>query len=353
MLKINKSLDALVQNLSALHLQSRCASYANRESKMLHKLMSGKKRVAFKWVDPHSTKKPAPINEVSKKPSKITARRSIVLNKLFMRHVTELIASGPIGFELCGLRLEITRVTVCQHYHGLNIFWTATGTDDFEYVEQKLASINKRLRHELHQMQLMGNVPHLTFVRDEQVSYFDALDAAINRADYGEDFEPTLKKKQKNDFQVQNEEVLENDETATKSSLLPMRQDVFGLNHAVIMGRIKQSMAKSRQAWKAFEEKQMNPILPTKPFSFNTSFESIRQEHASEKQSTDVLKEFLQKRKLMKKQKRLEQAEFNAQMEENWSNRSNNEEDDDWIEAEEEDDDEVQKFYDEYEPFEK
>lgn len=318
---------------------------------MLHKLMSGKKRPAFKWSDQHAIKKPASIFENSKKPSKITTRRSIVLNKLFMRHVTELIASGPIGYELSGLGLEITRVTVCQNYHGLNIYWTATGTNDFDFVEEKLTSINKRLRHDLHQMQLMGNVPHLTFVRDEQVTYFDALDAAINNADYGEDFEPGFRKpKLKSDFEIQGD--VKKEVNDSESSLLPMRHDVFGLDHALIMGRIKQSMAKSKQAWKAFEDKQMHAI-PSKPFSFNTSFESIRHEQINEKQSADVLKEFLQKRKLLRKQKRAEQAEFKSQMEEDCSNYQNNndefEEGDDWTE----DPNEIHKFYDECEPFEK
>lgn len=351
MFKTKKSIVSLVLNLSAVQLQTRCASNVNRESKMLQKLMSGKKKPAFKWNDQHAIKKSSSIFDSNKKPSKITTRRSIVLNKLFMRHVTELISSGPIGFELSGLGLEITRVNVCQNYHGLNIYWTATGTNDFDYVEQKLASINKPLRHELHQMQLMGNTPHLTFVRDEQVSYFDALDAAISKADYGEDYEPGLNKtKRKNDFETQAD--VEEGKSDGVSSQLPMRHDVFGLDHSLLMGRIKQSLAKSKQAWKAFENKQTIET-PAKPFSINTSFESIRQDFKGEKQSAEILKEFLQNRKLMRKQKRAEQAEFRAQMEEDWSNQQSDEGDFDNSADWNEDENEIQKFYDEYESMEK
>lgn len=351
MFKTKKSVVSLVLNLSAVHLQTRCASNVNRESRMLQKLMSGKKKAAFKWSDQHAIKKSSSIFDSNKKPTKITTRRSIVLNKLFMRHVTELISSGPIGFELSGLGLEITRVNVCQNYHGLNIYWTATGSNDFDYVEQKLASINKPLRHELHQMQLMGNTPHLTFVRDEQVSYFDALDAAMSKADYGEDYEPSLNKtKRKNDFETQG--YVEEGKSDGTSSQLPMRHDVFGLDHALIMGRIKQSLAKSKQAWKAFENKQTDKT-PAKPFSINTSFESIRQDFKGEKQSAEILKEFLQNRKLMRKQKRAEQAEFRAQIEEDLANQQTDEGDFDDSADWNEDENEIQKFYDEYESMEK
>lgn len=345
MLKSNKSVASLLQVLSGLQLQSRCASYANRESRMLQKLMSGKRRPSFKYGDQHTIKKPVSINEPTKGPTKLSNRRTAVLNKMFMRHITDLIASGPIGYELSGLGLEITRITVCQNYHGLNIFWTASGTHDMDFVEQKLTSINKQLRHELHQMQLMGNVPHLTFVRDEQVSYFDALDAAIANADYGDDFEPSYgKSKHNNDFEVQDDKAV-----ATEFTLLPMRQDVFGLDHALIMGRVKQSMAKTQQAWKAYENKQTN-LTSSKPFTFTTSFESIRQEQISDKNSADVLKEFLQHRKLLRKLKRAEQAEYNAsQMIDDEMDNLNNVDDvddsSDWLE----DETEVQKFYDEYE----
>lgn len=355
MLKLNSLVCSMFRMLSVHRIQSQCASNDSRQSRMLQKLMTGKKKpfTKFNGMQQSSSPKPKSILAAERGPTKLSNRRTIVLNKMFMRHVTDLIASGPIGYELNGFGLQITQVKVCQqNYRGLNIFWTITNTDDFDYVEQKLATINKKLRHELHQMQLMGCIPHLTFVRDFRVSYFDELDSVIEKADYGDDFKPTLKRLRENDFEMQEEET-EVASNTNEFSLQPMRHDVFGLNHAVIMGRVKQSMAKSKQAWKLFEEKQLNPFNAN-PFTFNTSFESIRQEQESTKLSGDVLKEFLQKRKLERKLKRAEQAEFTAQDidEEGWVEQNTNHQDDDYNEQFD-DENEVQKFYDELEPYEK
>lgn len=347
MFKLNNSVNSLLRNLSAVQLQSRCASYEGRQSKMLQKLMTGKRKAGFKYGE-HAIPKPEALHPVKKVPSKLSTRRVSVLNKMFMRHVTELIANGPIGYELSGLGLEITQVKVCQNYHGLNIFWTAS-SPDLEDVEQKLVSITRKLRHELHQMQLMGNVPHLTFVRDQQFSYFEQLDSVIEKADYGEDFKPLLTRLRETDFELQNGDI--QPEYGMPSSMPAMRHDVFGLDHALLMGRVKQAMAKSKQAWKAYEEKQSTPSN-AKPFTFNTSFESIREEQATTKQSEDVLREFLQKRKLLRKLKRAEESEFNSKPldEEEIRFARQNDFDDEIIT---EDVAEVEKFYDDLEPFEK
>lgn len=341
-------MDTLLRNFGALQLQSRCASNDSRQSKMLQKLMTGKKKSGLKW-GVNVMPKPEALHPAKKIPSKLSSRRTTVLNKMFMRHVTEIIATGPIGYELKGLGLEITQVKVCQNYHGLNIFWTASGISDFEYVEQKLLSITKQLRHELHQMQLLGNIPHLTFIKDHQLSYFDELDAVIEKADYGEDFKPLMTRSRDTNFEFQNDE--NNAEYNNRTSIPPMRHDVFGLDHALIMGRVKQSLAKSKQAWKSYEEKQLNPSN-TKPFTFNTSFESIREEQITAKHSQDVLNEFLQKRKLLRKMNRAEDAEFKSNIldEEDLLEGLDNdfkEQDNDFDEVEKE------KFYDELDSFEK
>lgn len=348
MLLSNRSVIRLLRSLSVFETQSRCASYANRESRMLSKLLTGKKKPKFRSGDSTMAEKPKPMFEVKKTPTKVSDRRTIVLNKMFMRHVTDIIASGPLGYELCNLGLEITRVSVCQGYHGLNIFWAATATDNFDLVARKLEMIKGSLRHELHQMQLMGNIPHLNFVRDIHVTYFDELDAAIAKADYGDDFEPkNTRTTIKRDFDIRNKL-----QSESESMMLPMRQDVFGLDHALIMGRIKQSMAKSRQAWKSYEEKTFDNS-PTEPFTFNTSFESIRKEHVNSKQSQDILNEFLMRRKQLRKQQRIEKAEFNEAL---LNSRETEEYDDDYESTADnpmDDETEIYEFYENCEQTEK
>lgn len=350
------------RNQSVFESQLRWASYTNRESNMLAKFMTGKRKPFFKWEDKTTQKQSSLFQETTtRRPTKITARRSIVLNKMFMRHVTEIMANGPNGFELSQLGLVITQVKVCQHYHGLNIFWTATATDDFDMVEQKLETIKKSVRHQLHQMQVMGNVPHITFVRDSQLSYLDELQAVISKADYGDDYVPNQTKRanEKSEFDVHGENTRQIDEATgeeiivEESSLPPMRQDVFGVDHARIIGRIKQTMAKSKQAWNAYDKKVSSESNDITPFTFSTSFESIRQDHETAKNSEQLLKEFLVKRKQMRKQKNTEKMEYNSLLANELMRRENydsNDYDDDGQDQDVfEDETEIQKFYEEYE----
>lgn len=333
----------------------RCSSTASRQSHILKKLMSGKKRPEWKWNNSMGIAKPKELFESKKSPTKITSRRVVVLNKMFMRHVSELIANSESGNELVGLGLEITGVNVCQRYHGLNISWTATGTDDLDYVEQKLAMISRRLRHELSQMQLMGNIPHIRFVRDRELSYFTELDALIAKADYGPDHmqSNTSESDLEKDFQPESEP--SGDLKGINSTLPAMRNDVFGLDRSLIIGRIKQHMSKSKQAWKAYEENKLNAEnhqMPARsqPFTLNVSFDTIRQEAQNEKQSNEILREFLQKRKLaLKVRKTKDNPAFNSQEldEEKLNSQRDDddyEEDNDWIEDHEE-----QRFYDDKE----
>lgn len=325
--------------------QVRFGSNTARQSHMLNKLLHGKKKAQYKWNDVAGPTKPKGLLETKGTSKKITSRRVVVLNKLFMRHVTDLIGAGSIGEDLKGLGLVITKVLVCQNYHGLNVFWTTNISTNYDEVQQKLDSINKRLRHELSQMQLMGNIPHITFVKDAQVGYANELDYLLATADYGDDYEPSESKSGiDDDFDPEN---VQSDALKQINSSLPaMRHDVFGLNHAVIMGRIKQSMAKSKQAWKAYEDGSQQ-FESSKPYSLTTSFESIRKGAEDEKRSTDILQEFLLKRKLQRKLQRKADSDMSAKLNESFiDNEGDGFDDGDANEVTQWQDDEIYDTYD-------
>lgn len=199
------------------------------------------------------------------------------------------------------IHMYFIQVLVCQNYHGLKVYWTSNTSTDYDSIAEKLERIKKPLRHHLCQMQLMGNIPHITFVRDKETSYFDELDHLLSIADYGEDHDLNDPKSElESDF-----EPGQHSKNLASSSLPPMRHDVFGLDHSLIMGRIKQNIAKSKQAWKAYEENKLRSnLVPSKPFTFTTSFESIRVESQDKKRSEDILQQFLLKRKETRKMKK-------------------------------------------------
>lgn len=321
----------------------RCFSFNDqRQSSMLKKLMIGKRKSKEYFYDSNQSqtlRAKTLVSNTKNVSAKVTTRRATVLSKMFMRHITDLIATSELAKELSGFGLEITGVRICQKYHGLNIFWTATSTEDFDGVQLKLNSMSKSLRHDLSQMQLMGNIPHITFIRDQKLSYYGELDVLISKADYGEDYTPGYRRTRINDdFKSQSIEDINN------SPLPPMRHDVFGLNHSLIMGHVKQNLAKSRKAWKAYESNELHPLSETKPFTLTTSFDCIREEAVSEKRSEQILNDYLKQRKLLRKLQRREEQNVDQLDEEDASSFDHHEE---VVAFEDFDDSDVQRFYDE------
>lgn len=102
---------AVLNTLSyaALSCHSRFASNISRQSNMLKKLMTGKKRPKFHENVDLSTK-PKLLIQGNATPTKIVSRRVIVLNKLMMGHVSDLIANGSVENEIQGVGLVITKV---------------------------------------------------------------------------------------------------------------------------------------------------------------------------------------------------------------------------------------------------
>lgn len=94
---------------AALSSHSRFASNISRQSNILKKLMTGKKRPKYNENFDLPTK-PKLLIQGNSTPNKIVSRRVIVLNKLLMGHVSDLIANGSVGNEIQGVGLVITKV---------------------------------------------------------------------------------------------------------------------------------------------------------------------------------------------------------------------------------------------------
>lgn len=92
-----------------LSSHSRFASNKSRQSNILKKLMTGKKRATY-YENVDSPAKPKLFIQGNSTPTKIVSRRVIVLNKLLMGHVSDLIANGSVGNEIQGVGLVITKV---------------------------------------------------------------------------------------------------------------------------------------------------------------------------------------------------------------------------------------------------
>lgn len=225
-------------------------SSAARQSKILRKLVAGKDKAKRRWYQDGETPKLQTAVSLSNPAcqGKNAPRRVHVLNKLFMKHITDLLSTGEASEAVLGRGLEVSHVKVAAAFNYVNVFWRAKGsvqTDD--EMEAILRRASGNIRHELSQLRLMGEVPRINFVRDRQQATHAEVQDLLDRADYGEDFEPS------NWAQLRHD-LAPHDRRHQGDRVLPeMRHNVLGLNRTEIMDGIKRTMSKSKQAWEQYD----------------------------------------------------------------------------------------------------
>ncbi|XP_066142375.1 putative ribosome-binding factor A, mitochondrial isoform X2 [Euwallacea fornicatus] len=210
-------------------------------------------------------------------------RRGNMLNKLFMRHITDIMSSGQYSNELLGHGIEVNKVKVTPDYKILNVYWVTKESKKQDEIAQLLKKNAGYISHELASVMLMGKVPTIQFVKDVQ--------DCLSKADFGEDFEPTdiaenfksevdiVMTSLTNDVKAKLQIIDRPIETDSTSDDLPtMAQNVLGLDHADILKRIRKGMTTSKAfhrttneeewtQWSQFKSTQSNN---KNPVNFNS-----------------------------------------------------------------------------------
>ncbi|XP_058130282.1 putative ribosome-binding factor A, mitochondrial [Anopheles coustani] len=220
---------------------------STKAAKVLNKLMSGsnkakKKRYYDETNDRTPKLMPATSLASTNRQGKESSRRVAVLNKLFMKNITDLMATGSFASDLYGYGIQISRVRVAPDFREASIYWFSSSLNKDVKIEIILKQLSYRLRHELSQLRVMGEVPVLMFVQDKRYYVEGVLNALLKEADYGDD----------------GEEVSDPTATVVEERIREpeMRHDILGLDHAQIMNRIRQSVDKTNKAWKMHQEAQ-------------------------------------------------------------------------------------------------
>lgn len=181
----------LLRGVASPLVLTRMSSSSSRQSKILRKLVVGKDRAKRRWYQDGETPKMQTAANLSNpaRQGKNAPRRVHVLNKLFMKHITDLLSTGEASEAVLGRGLEVSYVKVAADFNYVNVFWRAKSSgqtdDEMEAILRKAAG---NIRHELSQLRLMGEVPRINFVRDRQLSTYADVQDLLDRADYGEDF---------------------------------------------------------------------------------------------------------------------------------------------------------------------
>lgn len=239
--------------------------------------------------------------------TKITGnpKRTHVLNKLFMRHITDLMATGEYSSQLFGYGIEVNKVKITTDYKILRVYWVSKESSDDNAVEQLLKKNAGSLTHELSQLRVMGRVPNITFIKDKE--YFKVLEVEkkLAVADFGEDHistdladelktEPELWTVLDSEFKSKIEKLDAEEEDSEIDSTPPpkMPQNVLGLDHAQILSHI----LKGKKAAEGAHRKMQSDSAD----NFVEKVDEIQAQCVSQEDQRQALRQFLRSREILK-----------------------------------------------------
>ncbi|XP_075981080.1 putative ribosome-binding factor A, mitochondrial [Anticarsia gemmatalis] len=281
-------------------------------------------------------------------PGKRGLRRTAMLNKMFMKQITDLMSTGTVSMDVVGRGIEISKVNVSPDFKTVNVFWICKGTSSDEETEAILNKTAGPLRHELSTLRIMGEIPYIVFVKDKQEALITELHQRLSVADYGEDYVLTEEGHLlKSEFVLNttlSPEVkakirqLEEDLEITEEPIPEMTNNVFGLDHSKIMNRLLAARKKSRDAWTHLDSE--NDVISYRASNDESSVPAV----SSQKKE---LAEFLLQRQILHKKiaKQLKDTRDSVQLVDTEDSEYNPreyyyEDIDDLEEGEEDDDDE-------------
>ncbi|NWH48629.1 RBFA factor, partial [Fregata magnificens] len=192
--------------------------------------------------------------------------RCRVLNGLIHKAVTEMMTTCEVNQELYDLKLEICKakifvflqVSLASNFSACRVYWNPAATMEKEsYVESVLQKSASRIRYLLRSQQILGNVPPIVFVKDKEAAAVKEIEELLSIADFGPPEEV--------------ETLSQNDSStlfssATQSSDLPMRSNLFGIDHELLnkqimdYKRLKVSRDIESVAWTEEQEQQLSKI---------------------------------------------------------------------------------------------
>ncbi|XP_073953590.1 uncharacterized protein isoform X1 [Choristoneura fumiferana] len=281
------------------------------------------------------------LTKVKHEPGKRGERRIAMLNKMFMKNITDLMSTGTVAMNVVGHGIEISKVKVTPDFQTVNVFWVCKGDSTDAETEELLNKTAGPLRAELSSLRVMGIVPYIHFVKDRQEAQIVDLDRRLAIADYGEDYEQTdLGHLLKSEFTLNTKLSPEvkakikqiEDRLPVEEEIIPeMTNNVYGLDHAKILSRLLAARKRSADAWR-------NVDVDNTVISYRTDQSSTRVVDKEPSQKHE-LADFLLKRKIQqnKLHKELRESRDNLVLEERHLDEEEYWSDDDYYEDDDDD----------------
>ncbi|KAM6349537.1 putative ribosome-binding factor A, mitochondrial isoform 2-T3 [Podargus strigoides] len=149
-------------------------------------------------------------------------------------------------------------VSLASNFSACRVYWNPAATMEKDIdVENVLRRSAPRIRYLLTSQQILGNVPPVVFVKDKEAAAVKEIEELLSIADFGppEEVETLSQNDSSKPFS-----------SATQSSDLPMRSNLFGIDHELLnkqimdYKRLKVSRYTESIAWTKEQEQQFSKI---------------------------------------------------------------------------------------------
>jgi ribosome-binding factor A len=156
-------------------------------------------------------------------------KRVNILNHIFMRHISDLMSMGEVAPNLLNKEIEITKVRVTPDFRMIKVYWFSSKddiiTNDLERILENSAG---HLQHELSQLQVIGQVPPITFYKDTKYGVLLEIENLFSNINL------ELKDIETNDHSNAN-----NKQSQEHEIIVPaMQQNVMGFDHSIVMNKV-------------------------------------------------------------------------------------------------------------------
>lgn len=222
----------------------------NKQAKMMAKLMTGSLHRKRNWyVNERQAVIPILPDSKQFQAGPLKKRRTDVLNKLFMRTISDLLSTGEIK-DLTGLGISITRLKVSPDFNVVNVYWTCKSTSVYDKeLEMVLKDASFKLRHEMCQLHVLGKVPRINFVADKTFGALENAEVCFEKMKSMGDFDEEKSSDESYfEYTLESctvERIRDLEMTVPEVCLPPMTHDVLGVDHHKIMNKIEIAVKKS------------------------------------------------------------------------------------------------------------
>ncbi|KAM4027053.1 putative ribosome-binding factor A, mitochondrial [Anomaloglossus baeobatrachus] len=199
---------------------------------LIHKFSTKAKKKP--WYDSPSFIKPKDkphglmsLMKAQEKENRGYTARIKILNSILYKALSGLLSTAEVCDEVFDLQIELSKVSVTVDFSICRAYWITSGNKETDVqIETVLQNYAPRFRHLLLTHQILGNVPTILFLKDQESARRQELEDLFATLDFGQSNDHT------NDPTVKSDDVPSKlDSSSVAEVPVTTSLSVFGIDH--------------------------------------------------------------------------------------------------------------------------